>query len=170
MKLCKSVPKLSDKVCGDLVYEPDRKVRKLADGLPNPGYVPSSESTEYKEFGVPQGGATSCSLSILANNDLSRPKETKDGEKTMCIFYADDGIIVSNRKQLPGSINDPYRGLEENETKGRMVKVPGETLEDIELKFLGLKLNKGTFSSSGRNGKELILERKHYEYLWAKSH
>jgi len=149
----------------DLMPEPDRKVRCLPDGKPNPGFVESPDSVNYKEVGVPQGGAISCGLAILANRQSASPLICKESGLVRIVnYFADDGIINSNKPITPGDVDDEFRGLRENISKGGLVKSSNLKIDEIKLKFLGLCLDKGEFGAKSRNGASLQLESKHYVY------
>lgn len=83
LRLCRNVPKMG-KHSDDLLDEPDRCVELLADGSPNPAFVPGlGPSSRYKLKGVPQGAAFSCGVSILCNLESSKYREfvSPSGEK-----------------------------------------------------------------------------------------
>lgn len=164
IKLSKNVPELG-KPEDDLMVEPDRNVRYLPNGEPNPGFVDSPNSVDYKEVGVPQGGAISCGLSILANRQSAIPLiDVEAGLTRLINYFADDGLINSNKPIVPGDVDDPRRGLRENLSKGGSVKSGPMPFDKIKLKFVGLYLNQGTFGAKSRNGSTLTLEPKHYVY------
>jgi hypothetical protein len=167
MTLCRNIPELEENESEDLMTEPDRGVKFLPDGKPNPGFVESLWHSDYKEVGVPQGAAISCGLSLLANLHQAKGKDLPKGGKQLIIYYADDGIIFSNQPITPEQIDDPVYGLKVKLAKSGNIKVEGRWVKD-SVKFVGLEwFPQGRFRSNTRNGSQLEIEDKHLAYSYA---
>lgn len=149
MGLCRSVPVLCE---DDLKPEPDRGIRYLSDGRPNPGYKSELHTGDYKTYGVPQGAAISCGLSILVNlyqvenrrvsvklEDIHPASNKTQGSagprglelevNTRVIYFADDGISFQDCQPLAldhrGFVHEPSRGLLVQPKKSRIIKLGG---------------------------------------------
>jgi hypothetical protein len=164
IKLCKNVPKLKDTEEEDLLDEPDRNIKYLPDGTPNPGFRRSGKPPEdYKTRGVPQGAAFSCGLSILCNQYLGNRKDIT------IINYADDGIIFSENPVDPETtINSKKNGITYSPEKSSPIK--GYGVPERGLKFVGLTLTSGKLKSTPRNGSMLEIDKgileEHFSRSW----
>jgi hypothetical protein len=69
--------------------------------------------------GVPQGAATSCTLSTLALNHLVVNNDNK------VIMYADDGLVLQNSTDIP-QLTNRDRGIEIAVNKSSWVKYEGK--------------------------------------------
>jgi hypothetical protein len=115
----------------------------------------------WKENGVPQGAATSCSLSTIALDSVTSPDELSrslgGASGLSVVMYADDGIIFAQNEEDVNralSLFNPT-GVSVNESKSQWVKKGGAWLTD--LKFLGITysgLNE-TIKASTRKGATL---------------
>lgn len=111
----------------------------------------------WKEYGVPQGAATSCSMAIIANEveSFTRTVMTKDGKEitVKCVFYADDGVLFSNSPEGVEHLNNKKAGIEMNKDKSSWLKYGGKWVVK-SYKFLGLRYilpTETTYSSSFYN-------------------
>jgi len=98
------------------------------------GLSPSRPTVQWKEkdYGVPQGAPTSCSLATLALRPLERQ------EDILC--YADDVIYFpkSSSVDAPYVLTRPEMGIVVNEAKSRWAKKDGEWLVDY-IQFVGFR-------------------------------
>lgn len=81
-----------------------------------------------KDWGVPQGAPTSCSLSTLVLREIER--------QVKCVIYADDLIIFPKEGEDPEQILSSIPGVAINKEKSRWVKRNGSWVVN-SLKFLG---------------------------------
>jgi hypothetical protein len=128
-------------------------------GLAVSGFIRTSLG--WKENGVPQGAATSCSLSTIALDSITSPdvlSRSFDGESCpKVVMYADDGIIFAQNEEDVNRVLSLFKpsGVSVNESKSQWVKKEGAWLTD--LKFLGITysgLNE-TIKASTRKGATL---------------
>jgi hypothetical protein len=142
------------KEVGDIVYV--KKKHKDSEGYIIPGsytlvpkYLPAI--TRMSHVGLPQGSPLSPILTILGLDKWTR----EAGEDR--VFYADDGIIFSNKPIELKS--DPYAGINIHEGKSGYVKYAG--VWQKTLYFVGMLYNGWTDMISGhtRNGSRLNIER-----------
>lgn len=177
----KSIPKLKAK---DEKEEPDRKVLRTGIGKANPNIpirivedyeavadlsllgipVDPSEIQWTKERGVPQGSATSTTLSILNLGWLTWYKH-----KDQILMYADDGLAFS--KNVANLINNEWSGVIINWEKSKWLKRDGEWLVD-SFKFLGLRYfpakdgKPERMKAETRNGATLEFDRQTQFLSW----
>lgn len=83
----------------------------------------------YKNIGVPQGAATSCSLSIL------NLKEMFNSLKGL-VMYADDGLVFPENSNQEPNLNNLEAGIYQNQSKSGWVKKDSKWIK--ALKFCGL--------------------------------
>jgi len=130
-------------------------------GLAVAGYIRTSLG--WKENGVPQGAATSCSLSTAALDYITSPDRLlnalnlPDSSGLSVVMYADDGLIFAQCEEDVNRVLSLFKptGVSINESKSQWVKKGGAWLTD--LKFLGITysgLNE-TIKASTRKGATL---------------
>lgn len=118
-----NLPASVKKELGNLDLE-DIKKAALTQTLLSEGY------SLHKKVGVPQGAATSCSLSIL---NLTHLFTKFPG----IVMYADDGLVFPKSCTIEPNLDNPEAGIYQNQSKSGWIKKDGKWLK--ALKFCGLK-------------------------------
>jgi retron-type reverse transcriptase len=113
-----------------------------------------SDISPYR--GLPQGLPTSPILTITALEHLFVKKCNWN-----LVMYADDGLIYGNgeppsEKEILENLSSPRWGIEINREKSRFAKLPGQ---EIDLKFLGMRLKGDTLSAETREGSVLKYDK-----------
>jgi hypothetical protein len=76
-----------------------------------------------KSEGVPQGAATSCSLSTIANESHARlrvlPQAIGPPIIILEVFYADDALVFSNSANCVDHLSSEEAGITVNESKSQ---------------------------------------------------
>lgn len=108
------------------------------------------------ERGLPQGLPTSPILTIasLQSNFI-------DKSPWKMVMYADDGLIYGwgkppSQEELITKLNSDHLGITLNLDKSKFAKLPGQ---DLDLKFLGMRLKGDTLSAETRNGAKLVYDK-----------
>lgn len=76
-------------------------------------------------------------------------------------MYADDGIIYGNgtpptEEEIVKALNNPKAGIELNMEKSRFAKRPDQ---ELDLKFLGMRIKGETLSAETREGSTLRYDK-----------
>jgi hypothetical protein len=138
----------------DTLFNPECEEMVKDEDLPIPSHtfdVDDRKIVQYKVKGIPQGAATSPTLSTLCLDqtllDINSSKESK------IIMYADDGLIFSKtRKGIESCKEALSKIVAINENKSSYVKIKKFIKE---LKFCGLVyLLDGSLVSRTRSGTE----------------
>lgn len=84
-----------------------------------------------KDFGVPQGAPTSCSVATLCLRAIE--------ERMKSVLYADDGVYSpeTSLDSEVGKVEDPERGVMLNPKKWKWLKKDGKWVVE-KFKFLGI--------------------------------
>jgi hypothetical protein len=106
-----------------------------------------------KEFGVPQGTATACSLATLAVEPLTVERED-------VVMYADDGLTFSEEAwNFLNSEELQARGVHKEESKSKILKKKGKW-QVHSFRFLGLRYYPAYFSTT-----RVVQRRRMLKYL-----
>ena len=171
MHLCRNVPSMGAP-SGDLLEEPDRLVRLLADGSPNPGFVDGPGAVDHKVRGVPQGMPFSCGLSILCNIDKFVYHEfvAPDGSPgwMLVVRYADDGMAFSSHPIDLNSLVSEADGVALSPGKGGVIRLSGTA--SVSFRFLGLRWSQGRLSAATRSGSILPLDDERLAWFCARQY
>jgi hypothetical protein len=107
----------------------------------------------FKEFGVPQGTATACSLATLAVEPLTVERED-------VVMYADDGMTFSEEAwNYLNSEELKARGVHKEESKSKILKNKGKWIVN-SFRFLGLRYYPAYFSTT-----RVVQKRRMLKYL-----
>jgi hypothetical protein len=106
--------------------------------------------------GLPQGLPTSPILTVAALEECFIKKCPWN-----ILMYADDGIIFGNgeppsEEEIQKTLNNEKYGIELNMEKSRFAKLPDE---EINLKFLGMRLKGDSLSAETREGSVLKYDK-----------
>jgi len=92
-------------------------------------YFQEDDLQVLKQAGVPQGAATSCSLSTVANEQHAciRVVHQQIGPPIIIleVFYADDALVFSNSANCINHLSDEKAGLMVSEPKSKWIKFNG---------------------------------------------
>jgi len=110
---------------------------------------------DYKR-GLPQGLPTSPILTISALQECFMKKS-----KWNTLMYADDGLIYGNgpapsEEEIILAISNNKYGISVNREKSGFAKLPGQ---EMNLKFLGMRLKGDTLTAETRNGSVLTYDK-----------